>query len=82
MAEGSGGRIWVVGDPGERNWEVKTAQEMEVYYRPLDANGKATGGWRAGLPPIKSSESLPWSLREVLELMNKMAKKHASPSES
>ena len=82
MAEGSDGRIWVVGDPGERSWQVKTAREMEVYYRPLDAAGKATGGWRAGLPPIKSYESLPWSLREVLQLMNEMAKRHSSDNES
>lgn len=62
------GRVWVVEDREERSWEVKTARESEVYHRPLDKKGKARGGWRPGLPPLRDESSLPWSLREVLEV--------------
>jgi len=63
------GRVWVVGDNGNKSWEVKTASESEVYYRPIDETGAAKGGWRPGLPPIQSFESLPSSLREVLQII-------------
>lgn len=63
------GRVWVVGDNGNKSWEVKTASESEVYYRPIDETGAAKGGWRPGLPPILDLESLPSSLREVLQII-------------
>lgn len=63
------GRVWVVGDKGNKSWEVKTASESEVFYRPLDENGTAKGSWRPGLPPIQDLESLPESLREVLQII-------------
>lgn len=62
------GRTWVVSESSERKWEVKTAREREVYFRPINASGVATGGWRPGLPPIADAAVLPESLREVLDI--------------
>ena len=63
------GRVWIVGDNGNKSWEVKTASESEVFYRPLDEKGTAKGSWRPGLPPIHDLEALPESLREVLQII-------------
>ena len=63
------GRVWVVGDNGNKSWEVKTASESEVFYRPHDETGTPKGSWRPGLPPIQDLESLPESLREVLQII-------------
>ena len=61
------GRSWIVASPDARKWEIKTAREGEVYFRPLEPDGRPKGGWRHGLPPIDPS-ILPVSLREVLDL--------------
>jgi hypothetical protein len=62
------GRSWIVSEPNARTWEIKTAREGEVYYRPLDSSGTAKGSWRPGLPPIADVQLLPQSLRDVLDL--------------
>jgi len=62
------GRSWIVASPDARKWEIKTAREGEVYFRPLDPDGRPKGGWRPGLPPLDDLSILPASLREVLDL--------------
>jgi len=62
------GRSWIVSEPNARTWEIRTAREGEVYYRPLGADGSANGTWRPGLPPISDPQLLPQSLRDVLDL--------------
>jgi len=62
------GRSWVVTGPDGRNWEVRTAREGEVYFRPLDRERRPKGSWRPGLPPIDDPSVLPQSLRDVLDV--------------
>ena len=72
------GRTWVVAESAERKWQVRTAREREVYFRPIDASGVPTGGWRAGLPPITDASALPESLREVLGIFAATIEKEQS----
>jgi hypothetical protein len=72
------GRTWVVSE-NDRSWEVRTAGEGEVYFRPIDSKGVATGGWKPGLPPLHDRAALPDSLREVLEIFATSAERDQEP---
>jgi len=63
------GRVWSIEETQGRRWQVMTARECQVFYRPLDQTGQPSGGWRPGLPPVEDPAVFPATLREVLKII-------------